>query len=88
MRVNVGVLDHGGLIELFGCLEGRKLLGAVDCGDCVELVFDDLEPGENFANLISIYTDAGRHTGRVALGGVEDPRGYVAEHRQWLEEAA
>jgi hypothetical protein len=81
----LGVLDHGGLIRLFRQLEGRRFLGVVDCRDCVELVFSDEGRGPN---LVSIYTDCGRHTGRVALGGVGDPEKYVADWHRWLEEAA
>jgi hypothetical protein len=83
--MNVGVLDHAGLVDLFGRLEGRRFLGVVYSDGCIELVFDD---GGSDGNLISIYTDAGRHTGRVALGGVADPEMYVADWRAWLEEAA
>jgi hypothetical protein len=81
--VNCGVLDHSGLIRLFRKLEGRRFVGAVDCRDCVELVFSD----EGGPNLVTIYTDSGRHTGRVALGGVADPEKYVADWHRWLEAA-
>lgn len=78
--MRVGVLDHFGLVRLFRELEGRRFLGVVDCDGCVELVFDDSRPG---GNLVSIYTDNGRHTGRVALGGVADPTDYVRDFREW-----
>ena len=83
--MNVGILDHGGLVDLFSQLAGRRLLGVIDCRDCVELVFEDSGPG---GNLVTIFTDAGRHTGRVALGGVSAPESYVAGWHEWLEEAA
>jgi hypothetical protein len=66
------VLDPAGMARLFQTLVGRRLLGAVDCGDCVELVFE-----ESSRNLMTIYGDAGRYTGRVVLGAVADPEGYV-----------
>lgn len=80
----VGVLDHRGLVNLFGQLCGRRFLGVVDCGDCVELVFDDALPG---GNLVTIFTDSGRDTGLVALGGVAKPEAYIAGWQEWLEEA-
>ena len=83
--MNVGVLDHAGLVEIFGRLSGRRFVGVIDCGDCVELVFEDAGPG---GNLVTVFTDAGRHTGRVALGGVSEAEAYVAEWREWLDEAA
>lgn len=82
--MSIGVLDHCGLVRLFRELEGRRLLGVVDCDGCVELVFDDSRPG---GNLVSIFTDYGRHTGRVALGGVADPAEYARACREF-EEAA
>jgi hypothetical protein len=59
------VFDRAGLLRLFWRLSGRTLVGAVDGGDCVELVFDPNETG----NLVTIFTD-GRRRGLVAFGGV------------------
>jgi hypothetical protein len=70
----VGVLDTEGLLRLFAQVAGRRLVGVVDGGGWVELVFSDDGPG---GNLVSIGTDAGRHTGLVELGGVADPEHYV-----------
>jgi hypothetical protein len=74
----VGVLDTAGMLALFSRLEGRRFLGAVDGFGVVELVFED-GPG---GNLISIYTDAGCHTGLVVLGGVVEPEAYVAAYQR------
>jgi hypothetical protein len=73
----VGVLDTDGLLGLFSQLAGRRLLGVVDGCGCLELVFDD--PDRVGGNLVSIFTDAGRHTGLVALGFVADPEAYVID---------
>jgi hypothetical protein len=78
-----GVLDAQGLLRLFSQVAGHRLLGVVDGEGVVELVFDDECPG---GNLLCIYTDHGRHTGRVSLGGVADPEGYV-EVCGWREAA-
>ena len=78
--MNIGILDHRGLVRLFRQIEGRRFLGIIDCRDCVELVFSDEGRGPN---LVTIYTDSGRHTGRVALGGVADAREYVKGWREW-----
>jgi hypothetical protein len=68
----VGVLDTRGLLDLFRQVEGRTLVGVVDGFGVVELVFS----GERGRNLVCIFTDDGRNTGLVTLGGVSDPRGY------------
>jgi hypothetical protein len=62
------VLNQAGLLHLFRHLAGRRLLGAVDGGDCVELVFEPAEPGDG--NLVSIFTQ-GYWTGHVAFGFVD-----------------
>ena len=74
--MKVGVLDTQGLLQLFSQVAGRRLVGVVDGFGVVELVFDD--PQEQGSNLVSIFADAGRHTGTVALGFVADPEAYVA----------
>ncbi len=79
--MSIGVLDHDGLLGIFGLLTGRRLLGVVDCRDCLELVFEE---AQHAGNLVSIYTDSGRHTGRIAFGFVTDPGDYV---RDWQEAA-
>lgn len=66
-------------------LAGRRFLGAVDGGDCLELVFADAGPGR--CNLVSIFT-AGAHAGVVAFGGVVEPEAYADPARDWLAEAA
>ena len=73
--MRVGVLDTRGLLELFSQLDGRRLVGVVDGAGFVEIVFDD--PHGRGGNLVSIATDAGRHTGLVLLGFVADPEEYV-----------
>jgi hypothetical protein len=83
--MSVGVLDGPRLARLFERVAGRRLLGVVLTNGCLELVFSDERPG---GNLISIYTDYGRHTGLVSLGGVVDSEGHVAGWQEWLEEAA
>ena len=60
------VLDRPGLLRLFRHLAGRRLVGAVDGIDCVELVF---EPDEHDGNLVTIFTE-GRERGWVAFGFV------------------
>lgn len=82
--MNVGCLDHAGLVALFGRLAGRRFIGVVDCGDCVELVFSDEGRGPN---LVTVFTDSGRRTGRVALGGVADAADYVRGWREWRDVA-
>lgn len=77
----IGVLDHQGLVHLFRQLEGWRFLGVVDCRDCLELVFEE---AQHAGNLVTVYTDSGRHTGRVAFGFVTDPVEYV---RDWQEAA-
>jgi hypothetical protein len=77
--MTVGVLDGPGLARLFRQLAGRRLLGVIDTGDVLELVFDD---EEGAGNLVSIYYDAARYTGLVALGGVQEPEAYVADWRE------
>jgi hypothetical protein len=69
------VLDREGLSAIFDYLSGRTLLGAVDCGDCVELVFTLDDAGQG-ANLVTVFTDD-RWRGSVALGGVAHPADYV-----------
>lgn len=69
------VLDREGLAAIFDYLAGRTLLGALDCGDCVELVFTLNRDGEG-ANLVTVFTDD-RWRGQVALGGVAHPADYV-----------
>lgn len=59
------VLDTEGLVRLFQHLAGCTLLGAVDGGGCVELVFTDPARG----NLVTIFT-ADAHRGVVAHGFV------------------
>ena len=83
--MNVGVLDHAGMLDLLGRLSGRRLLGVVDCGDCIEVVFDDAPQA---GNLVTLYTNSGSRTGLVAFGFVSDPDAYVADWHRWLEEAA
>jgi hypothetical protein len=66
------VLDPAGVARLFQVLAGRRLLGALDCGDCCELVFES-----DGCNLVTIYGSAGRFTGQVLLGAVLGPEEYV-----------
>jgi hypothetical protein len=76
------VLDQRGLLGLFDELTGRKLVGAVDGFDCVELVFDD--PERRGGNLVSIFT-GGTHKGRIAHGFVSQDliaAGYVSRDRE------
>jgi hypothetical protein len=78
--MRIGVLDPAGLLELFSKLSGRRLLGVVDGGGFVELVFDD-------GTLVSIgCEDAGRWCGLVLLGSVAYPADYVRVNR-WSEAA-
>jgi hypothetical protein len=65
----VTVLDPAGLAELFNQNAGRRFVGAIDCGDCVELVFEERERKGADANLISVYT-SGPRRGLVFLGFV------------------
>ena len=50
-------LDREGLVALFDHLAGRTLLGAVDCGDYVELGFT-LDGDGTGANLVTIQPGA------------------------------
>jgi hypothetical protein len=77
--MNVGVLDHSAMLNLLGRLQGRRLLGVVDCNDCLELVFEESDAS---GNLVTLYTN-GRHAGIVAFGFVCDPASYVDEWREW-----
>jgi len=81
--MTVGVLDVRGLLGLLRAVEGRTLLGVLDCGDCLELVFS--EAGHR-PNLITFWMD-GRHRGLVSLGGVAAAKEYAREARRF-EEAA
>lgn len=63
----IGVLDRRGLVDVFNANAGRRFVGAIDCGDCLELVFEDR--GEAGGNLVTIFT-AGRRRGLVAQGFV------------------
>jgi hypothetical protein len=83
--MSVGVLDHEGMFRLLQKLEGRRFLGVLDCRDCLELVFEE---SEKDGNLVTLYTEAGRHTGLVAFGFVSDADAYIADWHTWLEEAA
>jgi len=74
--MHAAVLDAPGLLNLFSEVAGRRLLGVVDGFGVVELVFED--PDDEGRNLVSICCDDGRDTGRVLLGFVADPVGYVA----------
>ena len=66
------------MLELFGRLQGRRLLGVVDCNDCLEVVFEESDAA---GNLVTLYTD-GRRAGLVAFGFVCDPAAYVDEWRE------
>lgn len=68
--------DHAGLLDLFGGLAGRIVLGAVDCEGCVEVVLSG-----SGMNLLTIDT-AGRNVGRVRLGGVADGPAYYERCRR------
>jgi hypothetical protein len=82
--VTAGVLDVEAMLELFGRVAGRRLLGVVDGCGVVELVFSD-DAGEG-SNLVSICCDHGRHRGLVLLGFVDNPEEYV-EGCSWLDAA-
>ena len=71
--MSVGLLNTNGLLALFSKVAGQKLIGVVDGMGVVEFVLDDTGGG----NLVCIYTSHGPHTGRISLGGVDDPVGYV-----------
>jgi len=78
MSFHTTVLDHDGLIRLFEQLAGRRFLGPVDGGGCVELVFES-DPDRK-GNLVTIFTEEGRYRGQVAFGFVADAlieTGYV-----------
>jgi len=80
--VTVGVLDARKLLHLLRQVEGRRLLGVLDCGDCLELFSEaGLRP-----NLVTLWME-GRHRGLVSLGGVMDAKGYARAGR-WLDEEA
>jgi hypothetical protein len=79
-RVATVPLDVEALFRALDRVEGRRFLGAVDGGGCVELVFE----GEHGRNLISIYVAGGDYyRGRVAFGGVADPKDYVRSYADW-----
>lgn len=78
--MSIGVLDHGGMLDLFGRLQGRRLLGVVDCNDCLELVFEESDAS---GNLVTLFTN-GRRGGIVAFGFVCDPAAYVRGWEEWL----
>ena len=71
-------LDVNALVRALDAVEGRRFLGAVYGGDCLELVFE----GERGGNLVSIYVE-GRRAGAVALGGVAGPAGYARSCSRW-----
>jgi hypothetical protein len=58
------VLDCAALVEIFNRNAGRRLVGAIDCGDCLELIFEDRE--RKRANPVSVYK-SGRRRGLVYL---------------------
>lgn len=81
--MTVGVLDDRGLLRLFRAVEGRRLLGVLDCEGAIELVFSE---DRERPNLVTFYTD-GCYRGLVALGGVANAEEYARECRRF-EEAA
>lgn len=83
MSAGVALADHDGLRRALQELAGRCFLGAVDGGDCIELVFADAGPGH--CNLVTIHT-SGLYAGVVAFGGVVEPEAYVDETRDWFAE--
>lgn len=82
--MTIGVLDSAGLVSIFRQLRGTRLVGAHVVSGIVEIVFSDDGPA---GNLVSIYCDAGRHTGLVAFGFVADPVDYCRDEDE-LEAAA
>jgi hypothetical protein len=79
VRNRATALDREGLAAIFDYLACRILLGAIDCGDCLELVFS-LDGDVRGANLVTVYTE-GRARGYVSLGGVAEPLEYVRAAR-------
>jgi hypothetical protein len=73
-------LDRPTLVRALRKVAGRRFLGVIEVYDCIELVFDDGEPG---GNLVTVYTE-GRPAGHVALGGVADPDEYVLAYEASL----
>jgi hypothetical protein len=71
-------LDVGALIRVLDQVEGRRFIGAVIGGQCLELVFE----GDRGGNLVSIYV-LGRHAGAVVLGGVANPEEYAKAGGRW-----
>jgi len=65
-------LDVAALDRALRVVAGRRFLGPVDGGDCVELVFEADPRG----NLVTIF-HTGRRAGSVAFGGVASPEEYV-----------
>jgi hypothetical protein len=72
----MAVLDKEVLLVALNGAGGRRFLGAVDGGDAVELVFENVR---RHPNLVSIYTDC-RRAGAVEVGGVADAAEYVASY--------
>jgi hypothetical protein len=64
---------------LFAKVAGRRFLGVVNCGDCLELVFEE---AAGAGNLVTLFTDAGPRTGLVAFGFVCDAAEYVQGWRE------
>ncbi len=52
---------------------GLTLLGAVDCGDCLEVVFSRPTDARK-PNLLCLCAD-----GRITHGGIADPETYVLD---------
>jgi hypothetical protein len=71
-------LDTASLYRALDQVEGRRFLGAVAGGHCLELVFD----GEHGGNLVSIYVD-GPFAGTVVLGSVAAPEAYARSYSCW-----
>jgi hypothetical protein len=63
------------LVEMLRRYSGQRFLGAVDCGDCMELVFSR---AADRGNLLCLY-ESGRHSD----GSVTDPEGYVGGAPDW-----
>lgn len=71
-------LDLAALYRALDQVEGRRFLGAVAGGECVELVFE----GEHGDNLVCVYVE-GRQAGTTVLGGVATPEAYAAACPRW-----
>ena len=63
--MSVATVADKTLFEMFQMMAGRKFVGVVHGGDCIELIFEQPEPIEKDRNAITLFFD-----GRIAFGSI------------------